>query len=322
MGKYISIYGDFIQQFIMFKRSLGYKFIDAEYVYSKFDRFAFEQSVSEIGITKELTDTWAIKLPNESDSTCYRRVLYLIQFSQFINDSGFLSYIPKLPSAYRSTFTPYVFSKTEIERIFDAADSIKAKNSMVSHAIVIPSLLRLLYATGLRINEALSLHAQDVNFEKKYLIVRQSKNGKERLLPFSDSIAVVLEQYRKSVYPATIMTDCFFIRRNGQKCNSKAVYDWFRRILWEAGISHGGRQVGPCLHSFRHTFSVHSLAAMAESGLDLYYSLPILSEYLGHLSLEATEKYVRMTSDRYPGILSDVREICGFVFPEVYYEYE
>lgn len=68
---------------------------------------------------------------------------------------------------------------------------------------------------------------------------------------------------------------------------------------------------------FRHTFSVHSLKAMADSGLDLYYSLPILSEYLGHQSLEATDKYVRLVSDMYPDLLSEVNDICAYVFPEV-----
>jgi len=315
-----SIFGDFLQQYIMFKRSLGYKFVEAESIFLRYDRLAQEFGANEIHITKELADEWAKKLPTESDSTCYKRVLYLIQFAKFINDSGYPSYIPKLPTSYKSTFTPYVFSKDEIARIFNAADDIKLRNKMDSHDVAIPAILRLLYGTGLRINEALSLGVEDVNLEQKYLVVHQSKNGKERMLPFTDSLADALKQYRKSVSTSLPVTKKFFVKRNGQKCNSGAVYDWFRKILWNAGISHGGREIGPCLHSFRHTFSVHTLAAMADTGLDLYYSLPILSAYLGHLSLEATEKYVRMTADRYPGILSDVHEVCGFVFPEVSYE--
>jgi len=59
------------------------------------------------------------------------------------------------------------------------------------------------------------------------------------------------------------------------------------------------------------------LVTMAEAGLDLYYCLPILSAYLGHQSLEATDKYVRLTSDMYPSLLSGVNSICAYVFPEV-----
>ena len=57
---------------------------------------------------------------------------------------------------------------------------------------------------------------------------------------------------------------------------------------------------------------------MAGNGIDLYYSLPILSAYLGHQSLEATEKYVRLTAEMYPGLISEVNNICSYAFPDIY----
>lgn len=63
---------------------------------------------------------------------------------------------------------------------------------------------------------------------------------------------------------------------------------------------------------------MHTLEAMAKTGLDLYYPLPIFSEYLEHQSLEATDKYVRLTSEMYPGLLNQAAIICSEVFPEVY----
>lgn len=56
---------------------------------------------------------------------------------------------------------------------------------------------------------------------------------------------------------------------------------------------------------------------MDELGLDLYYALPILSKYLGHKTLEATDKYVRLTEEMYPGIMSQMNQLCSYVFPEV-----
>jgi len=108
---------------------------------------------------------------------------------------------------------------------------------------------------------------------------------------------------------------------NGRPCSEKAIYEWFRKALRKVGIHHCGKGQGPRLHDIRHSFSVHSLAIMASAGLDLYYSLPVLSEYLGHQSLSATEKYVRLTSEMYPGLLKDTRKAYGYVFPEVH-EYE
>jgi hypothetical protein len=55
---------------------------------------------------------------------------------------------------------------------------------------------------------------------------------------------------------------------------------------------------------------------MAEQGIDLYCSLPTLSTYLGHQSLEATDAYVRLTAEMYPGLIKDVDLICLNVFPK------
>jgi integrase/recombinase XerD len=73
---------------------------------------------------------------------------------------------------------------------------------------------------------------------------------------------------------------------------------------------------GPRVHDLRHTFAVTSLANMAESGIDLYVSLPVLSTYLGHQSLESTNQYVRLTKHIYPHLINDVNLICQDVFPK------
>lgn len=317
MSKFQGIYATLLEQFVDFKKNLGYKFKDAEYTYCLFDRFTIQSGETEIGIAKELADQWAVKRSNESDSTCYRRVMYLIQFAAFLNDSGYNSYIPRLPRAYKSTFTPYIFSPKEIEAIFAASDRLEMGGFMDSTVNVMPAILRTLYGTGIRVGEAVALKVKDVHLDDQFLIIRQSKNGKERMVPFSDSLADVLRQYRNSLPIIQDSEGHFFVKRNGYPCHAKTIYDWFRKVLREASIPHGGKGQGPRLHDLRHAFSVHSFVAMAESGLDLYYSLPILSEYLGHQSLEATDKYVRLVSDMYPGLLSKANNICAYAFPEV-----
>ena len=70
------------------------------------------------------------------------------------------------------------------------------------------------------------------------------------------------------------------------------------------------------MHDLRHTFAVTALAVMAEAGIDLYASLPILSAYLGHQSLDATNYYVRLTANMYPSLIKDVDMIYLDVFPK------
>jgi len=311
------VYSELLERYISFKRNLGYDFVDAEYAYALFDRFTIAREETEIGVTKDLADAWAQKRPNESDSTRYRRVMYLIHFSKFLNEIGYESYVPQLPRAYKSTFTPYIFTHAAINTLLKECDRLESGNQLNDHVNVIPAMFRLMYGTGIRVGEAVTLKVRDVNLEEEFLIVLNSKNDKERLVPFSATVAESCRQYQRSLIFAQTPEDYFFIRRNGQKCNEKTIYEWFRKMLRRCNISHGGKGLGPRLHDLRHTFAVHSMVKMAESGLDLYYSLPVLSEYLGHQSLEATDKYVRLTSERYPGLLNDVNDICAYIFPDL-----
>lgn len=58
----------------------------------------------------------------------------------------------------------------------------------------------------------------------------------------------------------------------------------------KAGIPHLGKQRGLRVHDLRHTFCVKTLVRLAREGKDLYYIMPILSMYIGHLSLKATDR--------------------------------
>ena len=180
-----------------------------------------------------------------------------------------------------------------------------------------PALIRLLYSTGLRISEALALRDQDVNLEESYLLVNDSKNGKQRIIPISASLVVVCEEYIK--YRAMLPyrkteSGYFFVNGNGDKCGG-SVRQWFKKCLDKAGIPYRGRK-DPRIHDLRHTFAVTSLANMVEAGIDIYAALLVLSGYLGHQSLEATNHYVRLTSAMFPQLIKDIDMVCLDVFPK------
>lgn len=305
----------FIKQYIEYKRNLGYALKNTT-TFSMYDRFTVENGVATIGLTKELADKWAEKRPNESDVTRYKRVNDIINFSVYLNHLGYSSYIPRQIKSYQSNFTPYIFSHKELKSFFAASDTIEAKrDSPIKY--IIPVIFRLIYGCGLRASEALSLKCCDVNTDAKYIIVREPKNGHDRMLPISDSLADICTIYQKQHLNRYSKGDYFFSRNNLKKYSSDHLYYCFRKILWQAGISHGGKGKGPRIHDLRHSFSLHSMESMLRSGLDLYYSLPILSNYLGHQSLEATDKYVRLTSQMYPELIKETDSLCAYIFPEV-----
>jgi len=316
---YFSVFGPYIVEFIELKNSLGYKYKDYGNALSSFDRLSLEKDVSEIAITKELADEFCTKRPNESEKTRCNRISMLSQFARFLCDLGFRSYIVKCTAA-KSSYTPTIFSKDQMEAIFKATDELTPPlRSRISAVFAIPVLIRLLYGTGIRISEALCLTCNDIDLHDKYLILRDTKNGKDRMVPITDSLAKACEEYMmyRNLLPSIKKTDRFFIKPDGSPMCVTLAYNWFRRIIYTANISHGGRNLGPRLHDLRHTFSVHSLASMSGSGLDMYYSLPILSTYLGHQSLKATDNYVRLTAEMYPDLIKKTSDICSSVFPNI-----
>ena len=314
------IYAPFIRQLIDLKRSLGFKYVTEEIIYSIFDRFTIKLGETKVGISKELSDKWCERNSNESESYWVHRSACLSVLSSYLCKIGIRSYIPRLPK-HTLTFVPYVFSKNEMESVFAAADALRAERKMMNSIVfVMPAIIRLLYGTGLRIGEALALRNQDVNLTENFLVVRDSKNGKQRMIPISESLAAVCRDYvhhRNSLPLLKSDEGHFFVSLNGSSCSSETVYRRFRDILKTAGIPFTGNHFGPRVHDLRHTFAVTSLAQMAESGIDMYSTLPILSAYLGHQSLSATDTYVRLTAEMYPGLLKDIDRVCLNVFPEI-----
>jgi integrase/recombinase XerD len=316
MNKHFNgIYGPYMDEYLAFKRKLGFKQQTEESVFAVFDQFTLKRGETTIGITRELAEDWMAAGVNLSDSYNYHRAVQLNQFASFLSERGIRSYIMQLPKN-KTIFTPYIYSNNEMDRIFKICDGIRVKRGLHSIIFALPALIRLLYATGLRISEALALQEKDVNLEDQYLVIRDSKNGLERMIPFSDSLAAVLNEYveHKSQLPISVLqNEHFFIALDGRPVTRDAAYRWFRKILIKAEVSLSDG--GPRLHSLRHSFSVYSLAMMAERGIDLYCALPVLSSYLGHKTIESTNAYVRLVSVMYPNLLKDIDQISLNVFP-------
>jgi integrase/recombinase XerD len=323
---YWGIYADHIEQFVSFKRSLGYKYLVEEKMFAKFDQFTIELGETSVGLSKELSNRWFAKMGNESDSYRYARCVCINQLSSYLCNINIRSFVARLPKQ-RNSFVPYVFSKTEMVNIFNACDELATKRlKMDSSVFSIPLLIRFLYGTGLRINEALGLRNKDFNLIDNYIVVKDSKNSLERTVPLSGSLAIACQtylEYRDQLPIDTSDDSLFFVTLNGASCKWSSVYRWFRKILMQSEIAFvGGTHChsGPRIHDIRHTTACHALARMVDEGMDLYCSLPIMSTFLGHQSLKATDMYVRLTAEMYPDLLKNADLLCLNVFPSLEYE--
>lgn len=325
---YSSILAPYMNRLIGMKTSAGISALRTKWILKEFDDFASSLSLDDAHITEEFIKKWHTTRGADCDRTLYTKYSVWSQLTTMMSRNGCGCFIPKLPKPPKKDFVPYIFSHEQIKAIFDACDNYRLYDiRMGTILIAMPALFRLLYSTGARISEALSIRNEDLHLEDGFINLRKTKNGSERVLPVCDSLAEVLTQYQtcRNRMPINGLDDSkhlFFVKTDGTGFNAGAVYQHFKKLLAQCGIPHTGNHHGPRVHDLRHTSAVHALVQMAHSGIDLYTSLPILSTSLGHHSLSATEQYVRLTCGMYPEIEKQSSPINAFVYPKICKAYD
>ena len=149
------------------------------------------------------------------------------------------------------------------------------------------ALLELLYATGLRVSELVSLDWPDLDLKQRVLRVL-GKGGKERMVPFGRPAQAALVAWRES-WPEVRRIEAdrepVFLNARGERLTDRSV----RRVL-DRSVAATALARGIPPHTLRHAFATHLL----ERGADLRS----IQELLGHASLATTQKYTHVDIDR------------------------
>ena len=181
---------------------------------------------------------------------------------------------PKLPQTL-----PDVLSREEITAIIEAPDMTSRLGRRDR------AMLELLYASGLRVTELISLGMRHVDAQRGVLRV-VGKGNKERFVPVHNKALSLLMDYIQNTRPAFApKQEAVFVNRSGTALSRQAVFKLIRRYALEAMVY---KPLSP--HTFRHSFATHLL----EGGADLR-SLQML---LGHADLSATELYTHVQAER------------------------
>jgi integrase/recombinase XerD len=149
------------------------------------------------------------------------------------------------------------------------------------------AMLELMYATGLRVSELISLSMSSINWQVGYLVA-MGKGEKERVVPVGQSAYDCLYKYVheiRSVFLRKRATDILFLSRLGEGFTRQGFWKIVKEYAAKAGLE---KEVHP--HTFRHSFASHLL----EGGADLR-SVQIM---LGHADISTTQIYTHVTRDR------------------------
>ena len=173
----------------------------------------------------------------------------------------------RLPSLKNNRKLPVVFSQQELRLLFKTPQRLKQR-----------ILLSLIYSAGLRVSEVCKLKLTDIDYHRKQIHIRLSKNDKSRYVILSDYIAKGLIQYIEGAKPKDFL---FNGREKGSPLSHSAVQQSFRLSMEKSQI-----QKEACVHTLRHSFATHLL----EQGVDIV----TIKEQLGHAHIQTTMMYLHV----------------------------
>ena len=175
---------------------------------------------------------------------------------------------------------PEILSTDEVVRLLEQPSGDTAKE------IRDKAMLELLYATGIRVTELITLKLSDVNLQMGYIVCRD--NGKERVIPFGNEAKSALIRYLEGTRSAMIKdaeSEYLFANCSGQPMSRQGFWKLIKYYAKKAGIV---ADITP--HTLRHSFAAH----LVENGA----YLRSVQEMLGHSDISTTQIYVNMNRNR------------------------
>ena len=171
---------------------------------------------------------------------------------------------------------PEILTSKEVELFLEQPQCVDAKGFR-DHA-----MLELLYATGIRVSELISLNVTDLNLAAGF--IRCASRGKERIIPLYHTAIKALTDYVRTIRPQLIADTeeaALFVNMNGERMSRQGFWKIIKYYQEKTGIQ---KEITP--HTLRHSFAVHLL----ENGADLRS----IQEMLGHADISSTQIYTHV----------------------------
>ena len=149
------------------------------------------------------------------------------------------------------------------------------------------AVLEVLYSSGLRRQEVLSLHLTDLDRQRRVILVRQGKGKKDRYVPLGERALAWIDKYLAEARPLLLgdqetASPLLFVTQRGRQVHPNQLSSQVRQFMNQAGITKGG-----ACHLFRHT----AATVMLDHGADIRH----IQAILGHESLSTTQIYTHVS---------------------------
>ncbi len=215
-------------------------------------------------------------------TTISRNIASAKAFFGYLVEQGYVNHNPvmatKAPKIEKKM--PEILTMDETAKLLDQPSKDNAKGLRDR------AMLELLYATGIRVSELISLRVSDLNMKSEYMVCRDS--NKERVIPFGTVAKDAVKTYLKKGRPAMVQDESIellFTNCSGQPMSRQGFWKLIKGYGKKAGI-----QIELTPHTLRHSFAAH----MVSNGADLHS----VQEMLGHSDISTTQIYAQMSHSK------------------------
>lgn len=273
--------GQHLGDYLELRRSMGYRLRRAEKLLAQFVAYCDDVDIETVTI--EVALQWATLPEGASSSWVCHRLGVVRAFSRYLAviDPAHQVVPPNAFPHHRVRAVPFLYTETEVLAMMSAAGSLPSPVRQATFATIIG----LLWATGMRIGEAIRLDRDDVDLTGGMVTVRDTKFGKTRELPVHETVTVALAAYaqRRDQWFPQATSSAFFVSAAGTRVIYCNFHLGFKQLVQSAGLERRSPSCRPRPHDLRHAFAVRTLIGWYRDGVDVEANLPKLSTYLGHV---------------------------------------
>lgn len=230
-------------------------------------------------LTKDIENYMAkLSRQGKSPATITRCVASIKSFYQYLYLKRVIDQNPAkgIAPAKVERKLPQILTSAEVELFLEQPDCTELKGCRDR------AMLELLYATGIRVSELITLDIDDLNLPSG--VLKCFGKGKERVIPLYPAAIRALNEYIRTVRPQLLQTldeTALFVNMNGERMSRQGFWKLIKYYQEKAGIQ---KDITP--HTLRHSFAAHLL----ENGADLRS----IQEMLGHADISSTQVYSRL----------------------------
>jgi len=303
MKPFESFLAGHIQQFITYRKSLGYQISSSRSHLKTFDRYLKDSQI-EPGLLPPaflLRLRSDLKIEPRSVNTLLSSLRLFFQFlvRKGIYDQNPLQDIPELAE---KDIVPFIFSPMQIDQLLSAVcKRLRQTKKSYLHDLSQYMAILLMARCGLRISEPIRLMPHHYRKTEKTLYIEKTKFKKDRLIPVPIAVATAMENYL-AVRDALLFNqqNPFLFAGFKQKgLNDNTLRNHFHRAVEDIGLKRLRQIIGnmifsaPTPHSLRHSFAVNTLNAVKHRGDCPQNALPVLAVYMGHSEYRYTTEYLK-----------------------------